>query len=145
MLCDKCRQNEANVHVTRIINGVKYEQNLCSHCAHEQESDHYSYSGGYGMSGLEQLINFFRGLGMVGVVMAPGQAAANRMGVPQNLEDLGLSLPSGSAENPETQSTSIESLRAELSSAVANEKYERAAELRDEIFQLEKQQELGQN
>ena len=26
MLCEKCKKNEANFHITRIINGVKEEQ-----------------------------------------------------------------------------------------------------------------------
>lgn len=140
MLCDKCRRNEASVHVTKIVNGVKYEQNLCAQCAHEQASA----ERGHGMTGgLEQLMNFFRSLGMVGVVMAPGAVASNRLGA-TNIEALGLTLPS-CTEGEEIQGVSIEALRAELSSAVASERYERAAELRDEIFQLEQQLNNGQN
>ncbi|AYD39224.1 excinuclease [Clostridium fermenticellae] len=35
MLCDFCKKNEATVHITRVINGVKQEFNLCEKCAHE--------------------------------------------------------------------------------------------------------------
>lgn len=33
MLCDKCKKNNATVHITRIINGVMEEQHLCAQCA----------------------------------------------------------------------------------------------------------------
>ena len=35
MLCEKCKVREANIKYTEIINGVKTEHNLCSHCAKE--------------------------------------------------------------------------------------------------------------
>ncbi|MCR6543919.1 UvrB/UvrC motif-containing protein [Dehalobacterium formicoaceticum] len=34
MLCDKCKQNQATMHFTKIINNEKYEQHLCEECAH---------------------------------------------------------------------------------------------------------------
>lgn len=35
MLCDNCRENEANIRYTQIINGVKKEMNLCERCGME--------------------------------------------------------------------------------------------------------------
>ncbi|WP_027626557.1 UvrB/UvrC motif-containing protein [Clostridium lundense] len=35
MLCERCKKNEANVHIAKIINGVKQELNLCEKCAKE--------------------------------------------------------------------------------------------------------------
>lgn len=35
MLCDICKKNQANVHITKIVNGVKQELNLCEKCAKE--------------------------------------------------------------------------------------------------------------
>lgn len=37
MLCEKCNENEATVHYTEFINGVKSEHHLCASCA--QNSD----------------------------------------------------------------------------------------------------------
>ena len=37
MLCDKCKQREANVHIKQSINGVTTERNLCEVCAREEE------------------------------------------------------------------------------------------------------------
>lgn len=33
MICEVCKQNEATIHITKIINGVKKEANLCHNCA----------------------------------------------------------------------------------------------------------------
>lgn len=35
MLCDNCKENEANIKYTQIINGVKKELNLCEKCGKE--------------------------------------------------------------------------------------------------------------
>lgn len=35
MLCDVCKKNQATVHFTQIVNGVKKECNLCESCAKE--------------------------------------------------------------------------------------------------------------
>lgn len=37
MFCDICKKNEATVHLTKIINGVKQELNICEKCAKEAE------------------------------------------------------------------------------------------------------------
>lgn len=141
MLCDRCRKNEANVHVTKIVNGVRYEQNLCMHCAAEQSrQEEMAASGSFG---IEQLFNLFRHIGMIGVVMAPGSAPQGRMMGAPDIESLGLTLPSGEKADS-APAVSIEALKAELNSAVANEKFERAAEIRDEIYMLEQKAKQGQ-
>lgn len=35
MLCDICKKNEATVHITKIVNGIKQDLNLCEKCAVE--------------------------------------------------------------------------------------------------------------
>jgi protein arginine kinase activator len=37
MICQSCNQREANVHITKIINGVKTEMHLCDECAKKQD------------------------------------------------------------------------------------------------------------
>ena len=37
MLCEKCKQREANVHFTEVINGVKSEHRLCMQCAMDMD------------------------------------------------------------------------------------------------------------
>ncbi|MEW8957207.1 UvrB/UvrC motif-containing protein [Clostridium sp.] len=38
MLCEKCNKNKANVHIIKVINGIKQEMNLCDMCAKDQEN-----------------------------------------------------------------------------------------------------------
>ena len=33
MLCDNCKNREANVKYTKVINGIKKEMNLCEECS----------------------------------------------------------------------------------------------------------------
>ena len=42
MLCERCKIREANIKYTEIINGVKTEHNLCSHCAREMDFGQYT-------------------------------------------------------------------------------------------------------
>lgn len=39
MLCEKCKQNLATVHVERTVNNFKTEHNLCLRCAAEEGAD----------------------------------------------------------------------------------------------------------
>ncbi len=36
MLCDECRKRPANVHITKMVNGVKSEFHLCEECARDK-------------------------------------------------------------------------------------------------------------
>lgn len=140
MLCDKCRRREANVHVTQIVNGVRYEQNLCAECAREQaQGINNTFSAG-ASSGMGRIFEVLQRLGIIGVVVAPDMTTETLHGAEVNLEELGLTLP-GSDVSGEGSTTSAEqdvlALKAELNSAVAHENFERAAELRDEIYHLE--------
>ncbi|HEX3015248.1 MAG TPA: UvrB/UvrC motif-containing protein [Desulfobacteria bacterium] len=37
MYCDECKKNLATVHVTKIINGKKFEGHLCAECAQKDQ------------------------------------------------------------------------------------------------------------
>ena len=154
MLCDRCRKNEASVRVIRIVNGARYEQSLCADCAAEetnraeapQQQAAPAASGGFG---LDQLFNFLRHIGLIGVVMAPPQMMMQHrmmqhMQIP-DLEDLGLTLPACGEEGAAHGAGSIEALKAELTSAVLHENFERAAELRDTIYRMEHKESAGQS
>ena len=43
MLCQECRQEEANVYITKIVNGKKTEHHLCESCAREKEELDFSF------------------------------------------------------------------------------------------------------
>ncbi|MBU5591707.1 UvrB/UvrC motif-containing protein [Clostridium sp. MSJ-4] len=38
MLCERCNENPATVHIVKVVNGVKEETNICEQCAKEQEN-----------------------------------------------------------------------------------------------------------
>lgn len=42
MLCENCKENEATIHYTEIINGVKTEHHLCSECASKLDLTEYA-------------------------------------------------------------------------------------------------------
>lgn len=137
MMCDKCGRRRANVHVTQVVNGVKFEQDLCTECAMEKAQESRRQR-----SGLEQLMEVFQRMGLVGVVVSHGEqgTAAQRAGGGEHpghpdLEELGLTIPGEGTES--SPAMDLERLRAELTSAVAHERFERAAELRDEIYARE--------
>ena len=44
MLCDNCKNNEATVKYTEIINGQKKEMNLCEECSHKLGIDNISFN-----------------------------------------------------------------------------------------------------
>ncbi|MCT8976541.1 UvrB/UvrC motif-containing protein [Clostridium sp. CX1] len=42
MLCEVCKKNDANVHITKIVNGTKHEFSLCEKCAKEKGEFNFS-------------------------------------------------------------------------------------------------------
>lgn len=38
MICNECKINQATVHITKIINGIKKEMHICGECAKKLES-----------------------------------------------------------------------------------------------------------
>lgn len=49
MICQSCNQKEANVHITKIINGVKNEMHLCEDCAKKKQDLNISTSFNMGL------------------------------------------------------------------------------------------------
>lgn len=49
MLCENCNQNEATIHYTEVINGVKTERHLCAKCMQELD---YNMEGEFPFSKL---------------------------------------------------------------------------------------------
>lgn len=147
MLCDKCKSREASVHVTQIVNGVQYEQNLCGECAGLAAGmlGNMMSTGGIDM-------NMWRGWfgGNMAAVPAPGNAGLEgwqEVSRPHSSEEtfeaMGLTLPTtvGLPEEEErmpaqSEKPGREQLEAELKDAIVREEYEKAAQLRDRIRAL---------
>lgn len=161
MLCQKCQKNQANTHFTIVENGAKKEYDLCSDCAWELGSTAFSpfafgklfsqniagsgnqltcshcgttlselqqssllgcehcYDDLY--SGIEPILrNVQRGLVHTGRIPSGYEAKAEIAG--EHKEE---SIP--------TEESEITLLQKQLDNAIANEEYEKAAEIRDQI------------
>jgi len=160
MKCQNCGKHTAVFHYQSNINGAVTEQHLCQECAQTMEGSVFAESlagngqmfknGFFGDSiygdgmfgsglfgydfGLRPTLNrFFEIPAMTGgfmVTPAPRPAAP----LPERGAD---NIPADAGEAVKKR-RELNRLRNELQAAVAEERYERAAELRDQIYKMEK-------
>ncbi len=165
MMCDECGIRPANIRITTIVNGEKKDRNLCSEClAHNQRfKNDFSTLAGH-LNGLLDALKSnaakteepipdiacarcgttyesFRKTGMVGCAQCysdfrePLQGMLSRMhGHTQH-----VGRAPGGADSKLSVLLKVERLRQELSKAIADEEYEVAAGLRDQIRALNAQ------
>lgn len=167
MLCERCGKNQATVHYTEIINGQKKELNLCKSCASELQPQGFSFMPQLNFHNfLGGLMGHSFGVGDF-TKTSPRVNKCEVCGLSESqfaqrgllgcgncyntfgntLESLVRRIHGTSYHNgkvPERTSDKIklnrkiESLRAQLKQAVEAEEFERAAQLRDSIRELEK-------
>ena len=170
MKCDSCRKENANVHMTSIVNGVKEEHHYCQQCANQKEQ-------GTGSMFSSMFDDTFFNNQFFANVMYPQSTLGNsklsacpqcgmtisafnhqgRLGcdkcyeafqqhlVPlikriQGSTSYEGRLPQRGAEALKIEQT-IKQLRNDLIQAVKQEQFERAAQIRDEIKSLEQPKE----
>ncbi len=161
-LCDICQENPATVHYTEIVNNKLKKLNLCEQCAREKGLGITAHFGvAEILKGLteaqqeeatepEQTCDFcglsfsrFRKVGRLGCSHCYEtfyeQLEPILSDIHKKTEHVGKS-PSAAAII-DTTTKQLSDLNRELRRAVEDEEYERAAELRDEIRQLEQKQE----
>ena len=166
MKCDSCGKENANVHMTSIVNGVKEEHHYCQQCASQKEQ-------GTGSMFSSMFDDTFFNNQFFANVMYPQSTLGNsklsacpqcgmtisafnhqgRLGcdkcyeafqqhlVPlikriQGSTSYEGRLPQRGAEDLKVEQT-IKQLRNDLIQAVKQEQFERAAQIRDEIKSLE--------
>ncbi len=161
MKCQKCNENQATTHIQRIVNGKKTEYYLCGKCAKDLGINEFSFSFGndfddifYGLFGNSSK-----------VVSAPTDKVCpnchltlseffkkGRLGCSFCYESFKDSLKRpleqihGKTEHigkiPKSKGakisaeTKIRHLQSELDTAVLNQEFEKAAQLRDRINEL---------
>jgi len=155
-LCQYCNKREAKIHFTEIKDGKKTEMHICEQCAHEKNMvlafpsllSHIVKGGGAPVADSEAVPAVcphcglayadFKAKGRLGCpvcydVFAPvlvplmekvHGATAHRGRTPERVR------------GTQQSRRELEGLEGELADAVANEQYERAAELRDKIRAL---------
>jgi len=157
--CEICGRRPAAVHVTRVTNGQKVEQNLCEQCALERGELPFAWEP----HPLQQLLAALlqpvqagaRGSVAPPVTVCPTCgtdyaefAKTSLLGCPDcyktfrsQLEPIlqrvhGAGRHRGKVPGPRRKEAETERLREELKEAVKNEDYERAAQLRDQLRAL---------
>ena len=156
MKCQHCGNHEANYHYRSSINGVAAEVHLCTICA--QEAGGGVFTGSALTRSMEELFggnalkrslfggNFFsRPLGAADpfaqspfftpITLAVGGPIQVNPSAPP---EPGESKVPIQADDTLKRRRALNQLRGEMETAIKNENFERAAELRDEIYRLEK-------
>lgn len=174
MRCDQCKQAPATVHVTQVVNDVKRESHLCDDCAGKATEDTgMSWPGISFHQLLGGLLAPDSMAGMTSASSPTGDRCPNcgltfadfrRLGhlgcsechvtFEKPLEPVLRRIHGGTvhagkipakAAGPLKARRELDRLREELTEAIGKEEYERAAELRDRIRVLERQQQNGRH
>lgn len=166
MLCEECKKRPATVHLTKIVNNVKTEAHLCEECARAKGEFGFMSEPAFTfqnfLSGLFDLgqsvpagtfpgtavprcpncglsYSDFKRLGQLGCSECYEQFHEQIQPLLRRIQ-AGTShagkVPGKSGGSLRIQ-REIESLREQQKAAIAREEYERAAELRDRIRELE--------
>lgn len=171
MVCRECGKEEANIFITKIINGKKMEIHLCERCAREKEEFDITFEPQF------TLHNFFGGLLQENTRSAGEQVRAAKTQCPKcaltfaqfcqigrlgcsgcftafdaKLQPLLKRIHGSARHNGKAPRRSqeailvkrdLERLKEELQQAVLKEEFEEAAKIRDRIRVLEKDLEQG--
>ncbi|MDB6152035.1 MAG: UvrB/uvrC motif [Chthoniobacteraceae bacterium] len=158
MNCDVCKQNQATVFLTQIVDGKMQKVNLCESCSREkgvtdptgfaladlllglgaaQEIERSGATQKCGVCGFSQ--GDFKKTGRLGCshcyeTFSEGLQSLIK-GMHKGILHVGKK-PSRLAKSLEREAQ-IKTLKRDLSKAVSEENYESAAELRDQIKQIE--------
>ena len=160
MLCSHCNKKEANFHYKQVTNGKYTELHLCGECATE-----LGYLGGAEQGfGLEDMLGELLGFG---ATTNPGMLTCKECGTTgEHLKKTGTvgcnncyttfekdiekilsriqpaTVHKGKIAGEQGEQiqlkNEIKQLREELNKAISDERYEKAAQIRDKIKELEK-------
>ncbi|MGI6452547.1 MAG: UvrB/UvrC motif-containing protein [Syntrophomonadaceae bacterium] len=165
MNCENCQQRPATVHFTQMINGSKVEMHLCQECAAKKGAFVFDLDNKFSISNL--LGSFFGtnllqgtktispemicsncGMSLAGIrqtgklgcsecyISFEGELEPSLRRIHGNSRHIGKIPSRGGSEV--LLKRQLDNLKAQLQQAVAAENYEKAAEIRDKIKELEK-------
>ena len=153
MLCERCGVNKSEVHLVRIINGERHDEHICRECAKEMlplDDAAKMLKMTFSLEGIMDVQEALRDLifpafpdlssDSDNLLRCPhcGEPLPNDIfddsgAVLDEREEKELFIPEFDFNTDE-----LESLKREMELAVREERYERAAEVRDKIRALEK-------
>lgn len=168
MLCEMCKKNNASVHIVRVINGIKQTLNICESCAKQSQGFTFGeiqleapFTFQNMLSGLVDYINQsshgtrntesicpncgmtygeFKQKGLMGCAMCYKHFSSTIMPVIKrvqgNTEHIGKIPVKSGKEIMERKK--LLNLKEELQKAILEEEYEKAAEIRDRIREIQK-------
>jgi len=160
MLCQKCKKNNATVHLTDLIKGEKREKHLCESCAAEEGvavKQHVSITDVLNtflmsQAAVQELAHLkcpdcgmsfveFRSQGLLGCPNdydAFGEPLATIIGKAQNGQTHHTGKQPGQAAVIDPRQQERHRLQRELREAVEAEDYRKAARLRDQLAEFDK-------
>jgi protein arginine kinase activator len=159
MLCNECGKNEAKVHVTHIFNGKKTESHLCEECAKKNQTflnsnfsmenlfsamlnnafNTTTYMPSKGCTKCGMTFDEFKNTGKFGCSDCIDTFKQRLLPVVKNIQGYDThtgKIPKRAGGSYKIQKD-IEKLKAQLKNAIDSEEYERAAQLRDKIREME--------
>jgi len=182
MMCEKCGERSAEIHIVKVINGVRVEEDLCRSCAEQLIPFGQSGRGlrmSFSLEGIPGAEDMFRNLLLpmlpelyetsgedfkcphcgkeievedlfgkplgkangVGEVLFDFSAPSFKRGSDRAVTDVKTAAPASDLET-EGKSKTVEKelagLKREMEFVLRGERYERAAQIRDRIKELEK-------
>ena len=168
MLCEVCKQVQATVHLTEIVNDQMAELHLCESCANQKGAQ---VESSFGLSDLlSGLAEFsktqeteedvsvkacptcgmtyedFRKVGRLGCAECYTTFKRNRGNLLKRIHGSPIHLGKSPARlvKPAKAKTELADLRHKLELAIGREEFEDAANLRDQIRRLEQQEQSRQ-
>jgi len=161
MLCEQCNQNQATIHLTKVMNGKKSQMKLCAECAKEcgafdlgeissllsglleGSAGRAQAASGLRCSRCGLAFGQFKQTGMLGCAHCYVDFRKQLQPVLQRihgrLQHEGR-IPVTAGEGLQLR-RQIEAKRREMQVAIDQEEFERAAKLRDELRELQTAQE----
>ena len=128
MLCENCKQREANVRYSENINGVRKEMHLCEECSRELGiTDNMKFDMGLNFSSL--FGGIFEDFPMLKRMQGSNRHTGRLGEIPEKKVDIKKEIP----KKEEVKEDKLNKLEKDLKEAIKEERYEDAAKIRDEI------------
>ncbi|MBQ3864433.1 MAG: UvrB/UvrC motif-containing protein [Clostridia bacterium] len=155
MLCDECGVNQATISVTTIINGKKTHRNLCSACMKKTQQE---FSHDFSLAGLLGGVTDYEGevkrcsrcgmdyrtfkkTGLLGCAQCYEDFAPQLEPMLKRIHGTAKHAGKVPTRDPKAvEMDQLEELKRQLNEAIREEKYEKAALLRDQIRGMQKEE-----